>query len=188
MIYVSGSDIINRLSKLLFLPEADEALNFNKYSVKRKQSQLVSKGQRNERRVFISAFKLLLALFVLLVVVMAGAGFGMIKGMLDNAPDINSISIKPKGFKTSIFNEDGTELIDTLSTTNSNRVYVYYQEIPKLMVDAFVSIEDERFWQHNGIDIKGIFRAGVRLIREIPGWFHHYTAAYKEPGLQRRYG
>ncbi len=164
MIYVSGSDIINRLSKLLFLPEADEALNFNKYSVKRKQSQLVSKGQRNERRVFISAFKLLLALFVLLVVVMAGAGFGMIKGMLDNAPDINSISIKPKGFKTSIFNEDGTELIDTLSTTNSNRVYVYYQEIPKLMVDAFVSIEDERFWQHNGIDIKGIFRAGVRLI------------------------
>ena len=139
-------------------------MNFNRYSVKRKQNRLVSKGQRNERRVFISAFKILLALFILAVVVMAGAGFGMIKGMLDNAPDIDSISIKPKGFKTSIYNEDGSRLVDTLSTINSNRVYVYYQEIPKLLVDAFVSIEDERFWEHNGIDIKGIIRAGVRLI------------------------
>jgi len=139
-------------------------LNFNKYSVKRKQHQLVAKGQRNERRVFISAFKLLLALFVLLVVVMAGAGFGMIKGILDNAPDINSISIKPKGFKTTIMNMDGTKEVDSLSTVNSNRIYVYYSEIPRQLVDAFVSIEDERFWEHNGIDIKGIFRAGVRLI------------------------
>ncbi|MBO6161985.1 MAG: transglycosylase domain-containing protein [Eubacterium sp.] len=139
-------------------------MNFNKYSVRRKQAQLVSKGQRVERRAFITAFKLFLALFVLLIVVCAGAGFGMIKGILDDAPDINSISIKPKGFKTTIMSQDGAREVDSLSTINSNRIYVYYSEIPRQLVDAFVSIEDERFWEHNGIDIKGIFRAGVRLI------------------------
>ena len=138
-------------------------MNFNKYSLQKKQNRLVSKGQRNERRALISGVKLLLALVVFLVVVMAGAGFGMLKGMLDNAPDINSISIKPKGFKTIIYDESGKE-IDTLSTVNSNRIYKYYDEIPEQMVNAFVAIEDERFWQHNGIDAKGILRAAVRLI------------------------
>ncbi len=138
-------------------------MNFNKYSLQKKQSQLVSKGQRNERRALISGVKLLLASVVFLIVVMAGAGFGMLKGMLDNVPDINSISIKPKGFKTIIYDQSGKE-IDTLSTVNSNRIYKYYDEIPEQMVNAFVSIEDERFWQHNGIDAKGILRAAVRLI------------------------
>jgi penicillin-binding protein 1A len=73
---------------------------------------------------------------------MAGAGFGMMKGMLDSAPDIDSISIKPKGFKTIIYDQSGKE-IDTLSTVNSNRIYVYYDEIPEQMVNAFVAIEDE---------------------------------------------
>ena len=139
------------------------ALNFNKYSLQRKQNRLVSKGQRNERRVLISGVKLLLALIVFLIFVMAGAGFGMLKGMLDNAPDINGISIKPKGFKTIIYDQNGKE-IDTLSTVNSNRIYKYYDEIPEQMVNAFVAIEDERFWQHNGIDAKGILRAAVRLV------------------------
>ena len=103
-------------------------LNFNKYSLQRKQNRLVSKGQRNERRVLISGVKLLLALIVFLIFVMAGAGFGMLKGMLDNAPDINGISIKPKGFKTIIYDQSGKE-IDTLSTVNSNRIYKYYEEI-----------------------------------------------------------
>ncbi len=138
-------------------------MNFNRYSLQRKQNRLVSKGQRNERRVLISGVKLLLATVVFLIFVMAGAGFGMLKGMLDNAPDINSISIKPKGFKTIIYDQNGKE-IDTLSTVNSNRIYKYYDEIPEQLVNAFVSIEDERFWQHNGIDAKGILRAAVRLI------------------------
>ena len=39
-------------------------------------------------------------------------------------------------------------------------------KIPKNLANAFVAIEDERFYQHNGIDIKGIIRAGVQVIKD----------------------
>lgn len=133
-------------------------MNFSKESVIKRQKTLKSKSGRLERRFFIDVFKLILALFVLLILVMAGAGFGMMKGILDDAPDVSQISIKPKGFKTVIYDQKGNEK-NTLSTINSNRVYVYYDDIPQQVVDAFVSIEDERFWKHNGIDMRGIFRA-----------------------------
>ena len=38
-------------------------------------------------------------------------------------------------------------------------------KIPQYMADAFVAIEDERFYDHNGIDFKGIVRAGYTFIK-----------------------
>ncbi len=137
---------------------------FNKYSVMKKQRQLVSTSQRMERRVLITIFKLVLVAFVLLVVVLCGAGFGMIKGILDDSPDVSTINIKPKGFQSQILDKDGNLEME-LSMANYNRIYIYYEDIPKQLANAFVAIEDERFWVHNGIDVRGIFRALVTDIR-----------------------
>ena len=134
---------------------------FNKYSVKKRRKQLMSKEQRYFRRVMVSALKIVLSVFVISIILLAGAGFGIMKGILDDAPNVRSINIKPKGFKTIIVDQQGNE-IDSLSMINSNRIYVYYEDIPKQCVNAFVAIEDERFWDHNGIDVRGIFRALVR--------------------------
>ena len=136
---------------------------FNFRSIKTRRKQLVSKEQRYFRRVFISFFKIVLSVCILSIIILAGAGFGIMKGILDDAPDIKSINIKPKGFKTIIVDQTGNE-IDSLSMINSNRIYVYYEDIPKQFVNAFVAIEDERFWDHNGIDVRGIFRAVIRDI------------------------
>mgnify|MGYP000514882507 CR=1 FL=1 len=43
----------------------------------------------------------------------------------------------------------------------SNRVYKTIDTIPKYLANAFVAIEDERFYEHNGIDLQGILRAGL---------------------------
>jgi len=48
---------------------------------------------------------------------------------------------------------------------NENRIRVPYSKIPKNLINAFVAIEDERFWQHNGIDIKRIFGAILKNIK-----------------------
>ena len=47
-----------------------------------------------------------------------------------------------------------------------NREYVTLDMIPEDLQNAVVSIEDERFYDHNGIDIKGIFRALIIDIKE----------------------
>ena len=48
-----------------------------------------------------------------------------------------------------------------------NRVWAYYQDIPQAMKDAFISIEDERFPQHNGVDWKRTIGAGLNVFLNI---------------------
>ena len=78
-------------------------------------------------------------------------------------PDVTSDSLIPQGYQTVIYDQDGKE-VTTLSTSNSNRIYAYYDEIPEKLRNAFVAIEDERFWTHNGIDIRGIGRAAFTAL------------------------
>ncbi len=134
------------------------SMGYTKHETMKKQRKIVSKSQRYKRKVLVNIFKFLLVGIVTFIIACAGAGFGMIKGILDNAPSVDEISIMPKGFKSYIYDQDGNE-IKEISTIDSNRVYVYYDEIPEDYVNAFVAIEDQRFWEHNGIDVKGIFRA-----------------------------
>ena len=63
------------------------------------------------------------------------------------------------GEATIVYDSEGNE-IDQYVSTNSNRLSVGMDEIPDYMGKAFVAIEDERFYQHNGIDFKSILRAG----------------------------
>ena len=43
---------------------------------------------------------------------------------------------------------------------------VTYDEVPKDMINAFVAIEDARYWDHHGVDLKGIIRATVTAIKD----------------------
>lgn len=60
-----------------------------------------------------------------------------------------------------IYAADGTEIRDTSSFNKRN---VCIEQIPKSTQDAFVCVEDKRFFQHNGFDLKGIARASLRNI------------------------
>ncbi len=46
-----------------------------------------------------------------------------------------------------------------------NRISVDIENIPLILQHAFVAIEDERFYEHNGIDLKGIFRAAMKVLQ-----------------------
>lgn len=138
-------------------------MGYSKSEAISKQRKLVSKSQRAKRKVLVNAFKIVLVLMVTFIIAGAGVVFGMIKGILDNAPDIDSLNFVPKGYKTYIYDQDGN-VTREIATIGSNREYVYLDEIPEDLINAFVAIEDERFWKHNGIDVKGIFRVAVRGI------------------------
>lgn len=64
------------------------------------------------------------------------------------------------GARTQIFAADGT-LITTIAS-DENRETVSLDSVPLIMQNAVVSIEDERFWTHDGVDPKGILRALTR--------------------------
>ena len=95
------------------------------------------------------------------MIVIGAAGIGIyVKKVIDNTPEVTAKDIMPQGYTTNIVDSNGT-LLEQLKDSDSNRVYKKYGEISPYMGKAFVAIEDERFFKHNGIDIQGIIRAGV---------------------------
>ena len=46
------------------------------------------------------------------------------------------------------------ELTEDRLSSSENRMWVAYDEIPEMLVDAYTAIEDQRFWEHNGVDTK----------------------------------
>lgn len=86
------------------------------------------------------------------------AGVVFIAIQIGKAPDISEVDATPNGYLSTILDKDGN-LVDTLYVTESNRVYVELEHIPEHLQEAFIAIEDARFYEHGGIDMKGIIRA-----------------------------
>lgn len=134
-------------------------MNFGKTSTQKKEKELNSKSKLIRNKFVILFFKIILICLLALFIVGGCLGFGAYKGILASAPDINQIDPTPTGYSTTLFDDAGAN-IGTLVSSGANRKYVTIAEIPKDMQHAFVAIEDSRFYDHNGIDLKGIVRAG----------------------------
>lgn len=136
-------------------------MNYGKRSTKRREKQVDAKSTKIHKKVNVIIWKTLLICFLLLIIVGGCAGLGVMKGIIDSAPDISEIDVTPTGFSTTVYANDGTTQTATLVGSGSNRQYVTIDEIPLDMQHAFVAVEDSRFYEHNGIDIYGIGRAFV---------------------------
>ncbi len=136
-------------------------MNYTKNKASKKQKQITSKGARTGRRIFVTFFQVAMICIVALAVFIGFAGFGVMKGIIDSAPEISEMNVVPTGYSSFVYDKDGNELVK-LVAQNSNRIPVSIDKIPKQLQNAFVAIEDERFYEHNGIDLKGIMRAGYK--------------------------
>lgn len=140
-------------------------MNYGKNETERRLKSLHSKSGKYVSRLVLNILKCLFVLCLFLVVVGTAVGFGMVKGIIDNAPTVNLMNIQPDRFATTVYDSKGN-LTDTLVTSGSNREAATYDELPQNLVNAFISIEDSRFRSHNGIDIRSIARAVKGLISD----------------------
>ncbi|MDO4322256.1 MAG: transglycosylase domain-containing protein [Lachnospiraceae bacterium] len=84
--------------------------------------------------------------------------FGIIGYLIAAAPDIDLITVSPTESATYICDEEGNYL-RKLTLASSNRDIVTLDQIPDSLQKAVIAIEDERFYEHGGIDVRGILRA-----------------------------
>lgn len=138
-------------------------MNYGRKETKQKIRAANSKKKRYVNKVLLSFFKTIFIFCMFVAVTGISAGIGVFKGIIDNAPDFNPDSFAPSGYFSTIYDAEGNET-DTLVGSNSNRIEATYDEFPSDLVNAFVSIEDTRFWQHNGIDLRSITRAAVGVL------------------------
>ena len=139
-------------------------MNYGRRGIKKRQRAMHSPSTKIGKFCGVSMFAA--ATFAVVVAAVAGmcAGIGLFMGVVDTAPDISNVDVAPAGYSTTVYDSEGNQ-ITKLIAENSNRVYVKLDKIPLDMQHAFVAIEDERFYTHNGIDIKGIMRAGVKALK-----------------------
>lgn len=135
-------------------------MNYSKKGIELKQQYIKSTSRRLTSKIRVTLFRLIIIVAVVVVIIGVYAGLGYINGLVDSAPDINQIDVAPRGFTTFVYDSEGN-IIEHLVGAHSNRDNVDISRIPKLVQDAFISIEDERFYEHDGIDVRGIFRAFV---------------------------
>lgn len=139
-------------------------MNYGKNGVRAKQKALNSKSVKWGRKLALTCVKVFLIALVGVGIVGAAAGIGMFKGILASTPNISISALVPKGEASIVYDNQGNE-IDRFVGSNANRTSVTLDQVPEHLGQAFVAIEDERFYTHNGIDIKALFRAGYQFIK-----------------------
>lgn len=108
-------------------------------------------------------FKLGFVLSLISIIVITGAIIGVVKGFSEKIPIISDNSYRPN-LTTQVFDCKGKLLAKLHAEENRTRI-LSSQDIPDNMKHAVVAIEDERFYQHYGIDAIGITRAMVKNIQ-----------------------
>lgn len=139
-------------------------MNYGKKGVRAKQKALNSKSIKWGRKIALTCVKVAIIAIVGTGICGVAAGIGAFRGILASTPSVKLNDIIATGQATIVYDNAGNEL-DQYVSTNSNRIEVTMDQVPKHLGLAFVAIEDERFYQHNGIDMKSILRSGYQFVK-----------------------
>jgi penicillin-binding protein 1A len=135
-------------------------MDYSKRGTQKKEKRIRSDIPKAKHKVSFNIFRIFI--FVLLAIGVMGiaAAAGGLRGVLDSAPQISVEDVMPEGYKSFIYDRDGN-LLTQLYQPETNRIQKSISEIPEVLQNAFIALEDSRFREHNGIDPKGILRAFV---------------------------
>ena len=123
-----------------------------------------SKSRKSNNKKDKFRFFRLTGVFILaLLVVGAAAGTGLVFSSLRNVEPVTKALLDEKTYQTTkIYYADGSLLSNAPSTNKKEPVSL--DEMSDHLKNAIVAIEDERFYEHSGVDIKGLFRSAVKTL------------------------
>ncbi|MBI2874901.1 MAG: PBP1A family penicillin-binding protein [Firmicutes bacterium] len=121
-----------------------------------------------KKRRRVSLWKLLLVLILGVLFLSGGAALGFFIGVVNDTPAFNPKQLNPPQ-TTFVYDVKGRVITELHE--EQNRVEVRLKDLPPHLPRAFLAIEDHRFYEHYGLDPKGVFRAAlsIALGREFQG-------------------
>ena len=131
---------------------------------KSKSANKKLKKKPSKIKRFFKYFFLTILIIGLLVGVV---GVGYVVAVIKTTPPLDVNAIYNLNQPSMLFDDQG-EFIDDLPSTEI-RYIIPYEEMPQNLVNAYISIEDERFMSHGGIDVKRILGAAARDVMVILG-------------------
>ncbi|MCI0473294.1 MAG: transglycosylase domain-containing protein, partial [Ignavibacteria bacterium] len=137
----------------MFGKSKNKEAELNKYFADKNYRKKLSKKSRTEK------FSVLTFLTILLIIAFIFTGY--LAYLSQSLPSLSELENPKIEEATKIYSDNG-ELIDKFYL--KNRTKVRFEDIPKDMVNALVSIEDRKFYSHWGVDVQRIFQAMVKNI------------------------
>lgn len=116
-------------------------------------------GKRRIRKFFAAVIKLMLILGIIVGLAAVGIFGGIMYGYATNTQALDVSELQVRVQTTRIYDCENNEIASLIGSESMDREQVLYKDIPEHLKFAFVSIEDERFFDHFGVDIIGIIRA-----------------------------
>lgn len=144
----------------------------NKKIKNNKKSTKVKKAKSSKKKLgFSSGLRISLKTIVVLLLtisfVVGGILVGAAAGYVSTTTPITDEQLALDSLTTTIYDSKGSVIAQLKGSDNKNRIPVKLSQVPQDLQDAVVSIEDERFFDHQGIDLKRT--AGAILNLFIPG-------------------
>ena len=109
--------------------------------------------------VAVSTIRMFVVLAVCAGLAGLGALVGIAKAYVDTAPTLDLAALDAQDKTSFIYDAEGNLITDYKGT--EDRVMVSIDEIPVMLRNAFIAVEDARFYEHNGVDVKRIIGAFV---------------------------
>ena len=101
--------------------------------------------------------------FLAMLVFLSAAGTGLVFASLRDVQPVTKALLDEKTYQTTeIYYANGDLLSNAPSVNKKDPIKI--DQMPKDIINAVVAIEDERFYQHNGVDIKGLLRSVLKTL------------------------
>jgi penicillin-binding protein 1A len=143
--------------------KAGVKMDYSKGANKKTRKELNSNKEKVKHNVGLIIVRIVIAVLLIVCFAVGGLAVGAYTGIIKNAPSVD-IWVQPDIYTTVIMSAKTGQQVDKL-TGDENRIYVQSDKIPDNLKNAFVAIEDERFYQHDGVDFQGMLRAAYTYFK-----------------------
>ena len=152
------------------MPKDNELENKKKVKLKRakinknisgEQTDKTDKKQKKKGRGK-KVFKIFFFTFLALFVVGVGVVLGVLNSVIKGTEQIDLALLKNLKLTSTVLDSEGKQIGQM--SAGENRLMIDYEDLTQHLIDAVVAIEDERFWTHEGVDIK---RTGAAIVTYI---------------------
>lgn len=140
-------------------------MSFNKKNINKTTKKDTKSTPKKKKNLFLRILGIFLITFLIIGVIGFAIGSAYVAAVLKSSPPLDVNKITSLAETSIIFDKDGNEM--DMAPNIENRQVLKYDEMNPFIIDAIVAIEDERFYSHNGIDIKRIFGSALFDLKNL---------------------
>ena len=154
------------------IDEETKKIKIKRLDVRKKSPKVKSSGENTKTKTKIKnrsgkktgkkIFKILLFTFIALAIIGTGVVLGILNGVIGDTDGVSASDLEILKLTTFVYDKDGKEIGKLYS--DENRIIIDYNKLPKHLINAVVAIEDERFWDHGGVDVR---RTGAAVVTYV---------------------